>query len=68
MELLKLSNPAVDSDLLCEILSWNKEGISVDDVIERLRVQIVPSGYTPHTWTIDNIKLTPTRECYVVNH
>ena len=31
-------NRVVDSDLLCEILSWNKEGISVDDVIEQLRV------------------------------
>ena len=33
----QVPNPALDSDSLYEILSWNKEGISVD-VIERLRV------------------------------
>ena len=51
----KVPNPAVDSNLLCEILSWNREDISVDDIIERLRVRTVPIGYTPHSWAIGNI-------------
>ena len=48
----EVPNPAVDPGLLREILSWNRQGASVDDVIERLRVCTVPSGYTTHNWII----------------
>lgn len=56
----QVPNPAVDANLLCEILSWNREGASIDDVVERLRVRTVPSGYKAHSWTIGNIKWTAT--------
>jgi len=46
----QVPNPAVDISLLREILSWTREGASCDDVIERLRVRTVPSGYTYHNW------------------
>jgi len=46
----EVPNPAVDSGLLCEILSWTKENASCDDVIEWLRTCTVPSGYTYHNW------------------
>ena len=51
----EVPNPAVDVNLLCEILTWNRQGIPFDGVIERLRIRTVPSGYTPHSWTIGNI-------------
>ena len=46
-------NPAVSSELLWEVDQWNKEGATIDDVIERLRLRMVPTKYveTIHTWT-----------------
>ena len=46
----EVPNPAVDIDLLREILSWTKGGASCDGVIERLRIRTVPSGYAYHNW------------------
>lgn len=48
----RVTNPAVSSALLQEVYQWNKEGATIDDVIERLRLRTVPSEYvgTIHTW------------------
>lgn len=45
-----LSNPAITPGLLSEIKSWYEEGATVDDVVERLRLRMVPPGYTIHSW------------------
>lgn len=45
-----LSNPAINLELLSELKSWYAEGASVDDIIERLRLQTVPPGYAIHSW------------------
>ncbi len=50
--------PCVSPLLLCEIHSWRHCGASGDDVssgddvIDRLRVRCVSTGYTPHPWSI----------------
>jgi len=44
-------NPAVGSELLSEIKVWYEEHATTDDVIERLRLRTVPSGYAIHSWT-----------------
>jgi len=46
----EIPNPAVDVDLLREMLSWKRKGASFDDIVERLRIRTVPSGYVPHNW------------------
>ena len=46
-----IPNPAVDSDLLEKVHTWIRAGIIIDDIIKRLRLQTVPTGYTIHTWT-----------------
>lgn len=43
--------PCVSSSLLHEIHAWKVAGASDDDVIARLRVRCVPTGYTPHPWS-----------------
>ena len=45
------SNPAIGNELLRKIKKWYSEGATTDDVIERLRLQIVPPGYSFHNWT-----------------
>lgn len=40
----------VPTEVLQEILNWRKDGISLDDIISRLRSRTVPSGYPIHTW------------------
>ena len=44
-------NPAVHADLFGKVHSWITAGATIDDVIERLGLQTVPTGYTIHTWT-----------------
>lgn len=46
-----IPNPAVEPALLKQINAWIEAGVTMDDVIERLRLQTVPSGYTIHNWT-----------------
>jgi len=40
----------MDEGLLREVLSWKRGGASFDDIVERLRIRTVPSGYVPHNW------------------
>ena len=44
-------NPAVDSELLEKVYSWIRACVIIDDVIERLRLQTVPIGFSVYTWT-----------------
>ena len=46
----EIPNPAVDVDLLREVLSWKRGGASFDPIVEWLRICTVPSGYVPHNW------------------
>ena len=46
----KTANPAVPTALLQEVLTWQKQGISMSDIIDRLRSRTVPQGYIPHSW------------------
>lgn len=46
----KHPNPAVPLSLLTEILEWREGGISMDDIVDRLRPRTVPSGYPYCTW------------------
>ena len=40
----------MDATLLQQIHGWIEAGATEDDVIDRLRLQTVPTGYTIHTW------------------
>ena len=42
-------NPAVSTELLLEIMDWQCEGATVNDVCARLRQRTVPPGYSFHT-------------------
>ena len=44
-------NHAITTELLGKIKIWYSEGATTDDVIERLRLRTVPSGYAIHSWT-----------------
>ena len=44
-------NPAITDELLGDIKVWYDEGATSDDVIERLRLRTVPTGYAIHSWT-----------------
>lgn len=46
----RVPNPAVSSELLSEVFSWNQEGSGIEDVMARLRMRTVPSGYRIHNW------------------
>ena len=43
-------NPAVSSSLLQEIWNWKQKGVSMTDIVSRLRTRTVPNGYPYHTW------------------
>jgi len=46
----ELSNAAVPQYILREIFSWRQQGISMRDIVARLRPRTVPPGYPYHTW------------------
>jgi len=54
----RIHNDAVHIDLLNQIYGWVTAGATQDDIIERLRLKTVPTGYNIHTWTqgMRNIK------------
>ena len=43
-------NAAVADSLIGDIFKWKEEGISMDDIIDQLRAQTVPTGYPFHPW------------------
>ena len=46
----ELDNEAVPQHVLSEICSWREQGISMEDILQRLRPRTVPPGYKFHTW------------------
>ena len=47
----RVPNNAVSQELLAQIHGWITAGATMDDVIERLRLRTVPTGYAIHNWT-----------------
>ena len=45
-----MSHPAITRDVLLQLQLWKKSGLTHWASIEKLRLQTVPSGYTPHAW------------------
>ena len=65
----RVPNPAVHTDLLGKVHGWITAGATIDDVIGRLRLETVSTGYTIHTWTEGvylNIKLFITIVNFIV--
>ena len=48
----EVPNPAVSPEILKNILLWQRYGATMDDVLRRLRLHTVPTGYTPTTGTL----------------
>ena len=46
----KKAHPGVNSELLADILKWQKQGLDWIDILNRLRLRTVPPGYTYHPW------------------
>lgn len=44
------SNPAVPVELLKKVQDLLKGGISIEDIVDRLRTETVPKGYPCHPW------------------
>ena len=44
------SNPAVPVEMLKKVHNLLKSGISIEDVVDRLRTETVPRGYPIHPW------------------
>lgn len=47
----KLPNPAVTEETLRKVLSWKTSCASDNTILENLRRETVPPGYTVHNWT-----------------
>jgi len=47
----ELDTGCIPQSVLREIWSMRRQGISFEDIVERLRPRTVPSGYTYHNWT-----------------
>ena len=45
------SVPFVSVSLLKEVHSWEKNGATFQEVVDRLRTRCVPPGYKPHPWS-----------------
>ena len=43
--------PFITESLLTEIEAWKIKGCKDEDIMQRLRVRMVPPGYTPTPWT-----------------
>ena len=43
-------NPAVSVEILSQISQLAKSGLALSDIIQRIRLQMVPPGYVPQTW------------------
>lgn len=46
-----LPTPFVSNDLLREIQCWKNTGATNDDILDRLRLRCVPTGYSPKPWS-----------------
>lgn len=46
------SNPAVPNEVLVKIAHLKQDGISMEDIVSRLRSRTVPPGHAYHTWRV----------------
>ena len=46
----QLPNPPVTTEILQRILEMQRKGLSHKEVIQELRKETVPPGYTVHSW------------------
>ena len=46
----ELSNPAVPTSVLENILRWKQAGATFEDVLHRLRLKCVPPNIVPKPW------------------
>ena len=44
------SNPAVPVEMLKKVHNLLKSGISIEDIVDRLRTETFPMGYPCHPW------------------
>ena len=44
------SNPAVSTKILTDMLQWKQSGASDEDCLKRLRLRMVPTGYSIQPW------------------
>ncbi len=40
----------VPQEVICEVASLQKSGLSLEDIVSRLRCRTVPTGYPIHPW------------------
>lgn len=43
-------NDAVSPDTLMKLLEWQMSGVNQEDALRRLRLQLIPAGYTYSPW------------------
>ena len=48
----KCPDRAVSHSILKEIFEWKRSGVSMDDIVDRLRSRTVPSGNPIHPWIL----------------
>lgn len=48
------SESPLPCDILQEVFQWKKSGLSIEDIISRLRPRTVPAGYSFHKWKSGN--------------
>lgn len=60
-------NPAVSTELLTTILQWKESGATGDDCLKRLRLQMVPEGYSVEPWISGSIYTSSVEMFKIVN-
>ena len=60
------SNPAVPVEMLKKVHNLLKSGISIEDVVDRLRTETVPKGYPCHPWLSGVYVMYYAQHVYVV--
>ncbi|XP_062506067.1 uncharacterized protein LOC134182650 [Corticium candelabrum] len=45
-----VSHPAITREILMQLQSWQKSGLTYWDSIAKLRTKTFPHGFTPHAW------------------
>ena len=60
----------MDTSLLEEIYTWEENGATFEDILERLRLRCVPPGYTPTPWSSGMYGDISTNSCnrYLFQH
>ncbi|XP_064406629.1 uncharacterized protein LOC135351537 [Halichondria panicea] len=51
----------VPQEVICEVASLQKSGLSLEDIVSRLRCRTVPTGYPIHPWRADEDEELPDK-------